>query len=110
MDDQAEQAEGARADEATQADQARKDAAFQSEQSRKDAALQAQITRDQIKAATEYLKSVGAMDIDPMQLVQTARQLGKSFDEALRVLREAQMGGLGSGQGMGPAPIAQEAL
>jgi hypothetical protein len=41
-----------------------------------------------------------------VQLVQTARQLGQGFDEALRVIREAQMGG----QGMGPAPLAQQAL
>lgn len=94
---QAGQAEQQRADEGMQADQARKDAAFQSEQQRKDMALQAQVTRDQIKAATDYLKQMGAMDIDPAELVQTAQQLGKSFDEALRILREAQMGGSGEG-------------
>jgi hypothetical protein len=107
---QAAQAENARADEGMQAEQQRKDAAFQADEERKNLALEAQITRDQIKAASDYLKQVGAMDIDPMQLIQTARELGTSFDEALRILREAQMGGLGSGQGQGPAPIAQEAL
>jgi hypothetical protein len=106
MDDQAAQAESARADEATAADQARKDKAFQSDQQRKDLALEAQITRDQIKAATDYLKSVNAMDIDPMQLVQTAQQLGTSFDKALQVLREAQMGD----QGQGPFPLTSQAL
>jgi chaperonin GroES len=108
MDDQAHQAESARADEGMQADEERKNQAFQSQEARKDQAMQAQVTRDQVKAATEYLKSVNALDVDPVALVETSQKLGKSFDEALQILREAQMGGLGSGQGQGPAPIAQE--
>jgi chaperonin GroES len=106
QEDEAAQADSARADEGMQSEEKRKDAAFQSDQQRKDMAMQAQVTRDQVKAATEYLKSVGALDVDPVALVQTAQQLGKSFDEALQVLREAMMGG----SGVGPAPIAEQAL
>src|SRR5919108_2179265 len=115
--DQADQAEAARADQADQADQARKNQgvlaendrknqAFQADEERKNLALESQINREQIKAATDYLKSVGAMDIDPMELVRTSKELGVSFDEALKVLREAQSGG----QGQGPFPDTERAL
>lgn len=85
-----------------------KDQAFVKEESRKDAKLAANIEREDAKAgispvavkqAAVYLQQRGLDGaIPPRRLAVVARELGKSFDETVRLLMSLQ----GSDQGMGP--------
>jgi hypothetical protein len=79
---------------------------FVEEQARKDAALQGDLQRDQLRNAARFLQDNSAQDIPPQALVETSQQLGRSFDEALRLIREAQA----QGQGLGPFPETEKAI
>lgn len=63
------------------------------------------IEKQDLQAAGDFLREQGAMDVDPRTLLETSRQTGKSFDQALAIIRKA----VADGQGAGPAPIAEEA-
>lgn len=94
--------EGAKIDEAI------KEASFHQEERRKDAKLandteradaKAGISPVAVKQATEYLQQRGLDGAIPARrLAVVARELGKSFDETVRLLMSLQ----GSDQGMGP--------
>ena len=85
-----------------------KDAQFQADEKRKDVKLVNDLQREDAKAgispvavkqATDYLQQRGLEGaIPPRRLAVVARELGKSFDETVRLLMSLQ----GSGQGMGP--------
>lgn len=87
-----------------------KDAAFQKEEARKDMKMAAEVERDDAKAgispvavkrASEYLQQRGLEGaIPPRRLAVVSRELGKSFDETIRLLMSLQ----GSDQGLGPIP------
>lgn len=79
---------------------------FQQEQQMKDQALQADLDRDLMKQAATYLQKQGAHDIPPGALVDTVKELGKTFDEALTMIRTAQA----QGQGVGPFPETERAI
>ena len=69
----------------------------------RDQEAQGKIQRDQLMAAAKFLNSKGVADIEPALLVDTAQQLGRSFDETLALIRQQQSGG----QGQGVAPEAR---
>ena len=101
-------AEEARKDASAQKDEAIKEAVFQQDQHRKDVALandteradaKAGISPVAVKQATVYLQQRGLDGaIPPRRLAVVARELGKSFDETVRLLMSLQ----GNDQGMGP--------
>lgn len=70
----------------------------------RDQETQGKIQRDQLFAAAKFLNQKRIVDITPEMLVETARQLGRSFDETLALIREQQAGG----QGQGVAPEARK--
>ena len=86
-----------------------KDAQFQADEKRKDVKLVNDLQREDAKAgispvavkqATDYLQQRGLEGaIPPRRLAVVSRELGKSFDETVRLLMSLQ----GSDQGMGPA-------
>lgn len=71
---------------------------FQLEQEHQTAALQAELIRDQVRQAAEFLAEKGAPDVPPQALYEVSQRLGKSFDEALAVIRKAQAQQQGSSQ------------
>ena len=103
-------AEAAQKDAAVQKDEAIKEAVFQQDEKRKDVKLandtdradaQAGISPVAVKQAGQYLQQRGLDGvIPPRRLAVVSRELGKSFDETVRLLMSLQ----GGDQGMGPAP------
>ena len=101
-------AEAAQEDAAVQKDEAIKEAVFQQDEKRKDVKLANDIEREDAKAgispvavkqAAQYLQQRGLEGvIPPRRLAVVSRELGKSFDETIRLLMSVQ----GSDQGMGP--------
>ena len=101
-------AEQAQQDAAVQKDEAIKEAVFQQDEKRKDVKLAndteradaaAGISPVAVKQAGEYLQQRGLETvIPPRRLAVVARELGKSFDETVRLLMSLR----GSDQGQGP--------
>ena len=101
-------AEEARKDAAAQKGEAIKEAVFQQGEKRKDIRLVNDLQREDAKAgispvavkqATQYLQQRGLEGaIPPRRLAVVSRELGKSFDETVRLLMSLQ----GSNQGLGP--------
>ena len=56
------------------------------------------------KGMTLVGKPITSTDIPPRLFAETAKRTGKSFDDLLRFLARAKMGG----QGLGQSPIADE--
>lgn len=80
-----------------------RNAEFEAEQQMRNQEVINDIDRKDVLQAADFLRKQGAVDVDPVKFVQVARKLGRSFDEALAIIRNAQMGG----QGQGPAPLAE---
>lgn len=63
------------------------------------------VTAEETRQAREFLRSKRMLDIIPPRLLAaSAKETGQSLAETLRFLARLQMGG----QGLGPAPIAEE--
>ena len=57
-----------------------------------------------VRKARAFLVGKGARNISPRKFATAAKDLGKTFAELLRMIGRLSMGG----QGLGPAPIAEE--
>ena len=108
--------EGAAAEAQAQSEERRRDESFVREEKRKDLKTRAEIERKDamagidpatVRSAGQYLKERG-LDrvITPRRLAVVSRELGRSFDEVLRMLMREQSGG----QGMGVAPLTMPAI